>query len=244
MTHLSKQEMENLRKQLIERKKDIERRDQRSDHYGLSGSMRYEIGELSTIDNHPGDVGTEMYEREKDVSLVEHDEFMLERIDSALALMDDGEYGNCVVCGKSIPYDRLEAVPYTIYCREHAPETVVSNDRPIEEEFLTPPFGRTSLDEVDTQNGFDGEDTWQIVESWGTSNTPALAEGNNIDDYDAMYIEAAEEIDGCVEPYESFLATDIYGKFVYVMRNKQYHKYMADEEGLNLLESDSLADDD
>lgn len=244
MTHLSKQEMEGLRKQLLERKQDIQHREKTNDHYGLSGSMRYQAGELSTIDNHPGDVGTEMFERAKDISLNEHDEFMLERIDSALALMEKGDYGVCAVCSKPIPYERLEAVPYTIYCREHAPETVVSNDRPVEEEFLTPPFGRTSLDEKDTQNGFDGEDAWQIVESWGNSNSPALAESNNVDDYNAMYIEASEEIDGCVEAYESFLATDIYGENVYVLRNNQYRKYLEDDEGMNILAPDVLPDDD
>ncbi|WP_211745421.1 TraR/DksA C4-type zinc finger protein [Paenibacillus sp. Marseille-Q4541] len=244
MTHLSKQEMESLRKQLLEQKKDIEHRDKEFDHYGLSGSMRFEVGELSTIDNHPGDVGTEMFERAKDISLNEHDEFMLERIETALNHMEEGDYGVCAVCGKSIPYERLEAVPYTIYCREHAPESKVTHDRPVEEEFLTPPFGRTSLDEVDTQNGFDGEDAWQIVESWGNSNSPALAESNNVDDYNAMYIEASEEIDGCVEAYESFLATDIYGQNVSVVRNKQYRKYLEDHEGMSILEPDVIPEDE
>ncbi|MCM3126279.1 MULTISPECIES: TraR/DksA C4-type zinc finger protein [unclassified Paenibacillus] len=243
MTHLTKQEWNSLKKQLLEQQHDIEQREKESDHYGLSGSTRYEAGELTTFDNHPGDVATEMYEREKDISLNEHDEFMLERIKSALNHMEEGDYGNCAVCSKPIPYERLNAVPYTIYCREHAPETSVSEDRPIEEEFLSPPFGRTSLDEKDTQNGFDGEDTWQILENYGNSNTPALQEGNNNDDYDAMYMEAAEEIDGCVEAYESFLATDIYGQNVSVVRNKQYRRYLENHEGMSILEPDVIEDD-
>lgn len=41
---------------------------------------------------------------------------------SALARLQAGEYGKCVVCGKEIEPARLRAVPETPYCREHAEE--------------------------------------------------------------------------------------------------------------------------
>lgn len=112
----------------------------------------------------------------------------------------------------------------------------------MEEQFLAPAFGRTSLDEREDQNGFDGEDAWQIVESWGTSNTPAMAESGDIDSYDVMAIEAAEELDGFVEAYESFVATDIYGHDVSIVRNRQYRKYLENGEGSGLLEPGSEED--
>lgn len=237
MPHLSPEQLHSLRTQLITEKRHIEHRLAENEHYGLGDSMKLQTGELSPIDNHPGDLGTEVFERAKDISLLEHDEFQVERIASALQSMDEGRYGICVVCRQPISFERLQAVPYTQYCVDHQPDHV-SSDRPVEEQFLEPPFGRTSLDEREDQNGFDGEDAWQIVESWGTSNTPAMAEGSDIDSYDVMSIEATDEVEGCVEAYESFVATDIYGQDVSIVRNRQYKEYLERREGEGLLEPD------
>ncbi|WCF10072.1 TraR/DksA C4-type zinc finger protein [Paenibacillus thiaminolyticus] len=241
MNSLTSQQLESLKQTLLDKEAQLSRKLSNSNHYGLSRSLRENTGELSNVDNHPGDVATEMYERGKDIALNEHDEFLLDRIHSALAQIDKGTYGICAVCKQPIPYERLEAVPFTMYCIEHEPQREVSDRRPVEEQFLMPPFGRTSLDELDTQNGFDGEDAWQIVESWGTSNTPAMQEDGNIDDYDNMYIEASDDVDGFVESFESFVATDMTGSDVYIVRNRRYRHYMDSGEGEPLLEPDETA---
>ncbi len=46
----------------------------------------------------------------------------LEQVTDALRRMEQGAYGNCVVCGTPISDARLEAVPWTPYCLDHAPE--------------------------------------------------------------------------------------------------------------------------
>jgi YteA family regulatory protein len=234
---LDQEKIQTLRRRLLQEKSDLEARVNDNSHFGLAASFRDSTGELSAIDNHPADVGTEMFERSKDIALLEKEAFRLERVEAALHRMDTGEYGHCAECGKFIPLERLDALPTAIYCIEHEPRQETSNNRPIEEEFLSPPFGRTSLDELEGQNGFDGEDAWQIVESWGSSNSPAMAEGNQIEDYGSMAIEA-DENDGFVEPLESFLATDITGHNVTVVRNRAYKQYMANNEGDHLLEPD------
>ncbi|MDK8180922.1 TraR/DksA C4-type zinc finger protein [Paenibacillus sp. UMB4589-SE434] len=238
MSHINSEQLQSLKLRLQQMKQDYEQRLHQSDHYGLADSLREQTGELSGIDNHPADLATELYEREKDIALNEHHEIELERIDTSLQHIDQGTYGKCVVCGQSIPYDRLDAVPSTMYCIDHCPETFTSDRRPVEEQFLTPPFGRTSLDERDDQNGFDGEDAWQIVEAWGTSDTPAMHEQTDVDSYDQLYIEASEELDGCVEAFESFVATDMTGRHVTVVRNRQYERYIAAGEGVPLLEEE------
>ncbi|MFC4599433.1 TraR/DksA C4-type zinc finger protein [Cohnella hongkongensis] len=235
--HLDQKTFQSLRRRLIQERCELERRAKENDHFGLSASYRDSTGELSGIDNHPADAGTEMFERSKDLALLEKEALRLDRVDAALERMDTGEYGRCAACGRFIPVERLEALPTAIYCLEHEPRQKPANDRPVEEPFLAPPFGRTSLDDRDDQNGFDGEDAWQIVESWGTSNTPALAEDRHIDDYNRMAIEAGEN-DGYVEAYESFVATDITGRHLSVVRNDAYRRYMADNEGDPLLEPD------
>jgi len=235
--------MERLKQRLLQEKSELEARISDNDHFGLTSSFKESTGELSGIDNHPADAGTETFERSKDYALMEKEELRLARVDAALGRMESGEYGHCVACGKFIPLERLEALPTAVYCIEHEPRQENIERRPAEELFLTPPFGRTSLDEKETQNGFDGEDAWQIVESWGSSNSPAMAEGNDIDDYKSMAIES-DENDGFVEPLESFLATDITGNHLSIVRNRAYRQYMAAGEGDHLLEPDEYVDEE
>lgn len=242
MKHLTSEQKEELRAQLLQEKNDLEEQLQGNANFGLKGSLSDSIDELSTYDNHPADIGTEVFERGKDLALGENAEHHLTDVYRALADMESGEYGICKACGKTIPLERLQAMPTAEFCAEHAPNRFVSERRPAEERFLQPPFGRTSLDEHHDQNQFDGEDAWQIVENWGTSNTPAMAEDPQIRDYNEMEIEA-DENDGFVEAFESFLATDLYGQTVSVVRNKMYREYMDKREGEPLLEPDAPADE-
>jgi YteA family regulatory protein len=101
------------------------------------GSLRDMTGELSTADNHPADLGTELYEREKDLALKVHEDSELLKVNEALEAMNKGTYGVCDECGESIPYERLEAMPYTTRCMEHADKTF-PQDRPVEEQVLHP----------------------------------------------------------------------------------------------------------
>ncbi|MFC4103894.1 TraR/DksA C4-type zinc finger protein [Paenibacillus xanthanilyticus] len=235
MTDLTAVQLSELRARLETEKRRIEERLANNEHYGLAGSQRDESGELSTIDNHPADVATETFERAKDIALLEQEDLRLARITAALAAMDNGTYGVCLASGQPIPYERLQAIPETLYSVEHAPRQELSSNRPVEEEFLYPPFGRSSLDEHE-YNGFDGEDAWQIVESWGNSDSPAYSENRDVDSYDYVGIEAGEP-DGYVEAIESFLATDITGSQVSVIRNREYYNYMENDEGDHGLES-------
>lgn len=237
MPHLTKQLLTELEAELRSEQHSIKTKLSANDHYGLDGSLRDNTSELSAIDNHPADIGTELFERGKDLALTDHDELRLTRVEGALDRMAKGTYGYCLTCEQPIDIERLKAIPETAYCKEHSPQTTVSTGRPVEEQFLYPPFGRTSLDEHDDETEFDGEDAWQIVESYGTSNTPAMAEEDEIDDYNDMEIEASRELDGFVEPYESFVATDIYGQEVFFYRNGQYRKHMSATEYLDSEES-------
>ena len=73
----------------------IEQRLASNDHYGLGVAQRDETGELSMIDNHPADLATEIYERGKDIALLEQEEFHLSTIEDALDAMNNGDYGIC-----------------------------------------------------------------------------------------------------------------------------------------------------
>ncbi|GIP39697.1 hypothetical protein J31TS4_29770 [Paenibacillus sp. J31TS4] len=239
MHQLTNDQLSRLREQLQNEERALAETLQDNHHLGLDDALRDATGELSAYDNHPGDLGTELFERSKDISLNESMEARLIEARDALGRLEAGEYGHCSVCGEPIPFARLEAVPATRFCIDHSRETSVSDRRPVEEQLMAPPFGRTSLDEHEsTQTEFDGEDAWQIVESWGTSNSPAMAEGNEVTDYNDMAVEDDENV-GYVEPFESFLATDLYGQGITIYRSKAYRDYMDNGEGERLLEPDA-----
>lgn len=68
------------------------------------------------IDQHLADVATETYDRELGDTLEGNSEQVLEEIDAALRRIDEGTYGVCTNCGKSISEERLEALPWASLC--------------------------------------------------------------------------------------------------------------------------------
>ncbi|WP_199619054.1 TraR/DksA C4-type zinc finger protein [Paenibacillus alkalitolerans] len=237
---LNENQLNRLRRELEQERDELRSHLRQSEKFGMAEPMGAQLGELSLYDNHPADVGSELFERGKDLALTELLEHQLEKSESALQRMDEGTYGKCAECGRPIPYERLEALPSAEYCIEHTPDDDTSFRRPREEQFLRPAM---HSDRDGQANSFDGEDAWQIVERWGTSNTPDMQDMRSVHDYNEMYIEA-DENEGYVEPIESFLATDIYGNNATFMRNSEYRKYLSHREGYGLLEPDEYVDED
>lgn len=171
------------------------------------GSLRDMTGELSTADNHPADLGTELYEREKDLALKVHEESELLKVNEALEAMNKGTYGVCDECGESIPYERLEAMPYTTRCMEHADKTF-PQDRPVEEQVLHPSNDNSFADRHKNDGVRDYEDSFQEVAQYGTSETPSDFEGN-FADFNDLYDDREEK--GMDEDVDSLHVTSIGG---------------------------------
>ncbi|HZD00430.1 MAG TPA: TraR/DksA C4-type zinc finger protein [Actinomycetes bacterium] len=76
------------------------------------------VGELSTYDQHPGDIGSEVFEHEKNVSILEQVEAELRDVDAAMQRLEAGEYGRCQACGRQIEPARLEQRPFARFCLE------------------------------------------------------------------------------------------------------------------------------
>lgn len=77
-------------------------------------------GELSSMPVHMADVGTDNYEQEFTLGLIDSERKMLNGIDHALTKIDDGTYGICEGTGNLISKARLDAKPYARYCVEYA----------------------------------------------------------------------------------------------------------------------------
>ncbi len=76
------------------------------------------LSELASNDQHQADIGTETFEREKDLSILEHIEAELGDVEHALHRLDEGTYGTCEACGRRIDDSRLEAMPAARFCMD------------------------------------------------------------------------------------------------------------------------------
>ena len=75
-----------------------------------------DAGDLSRMPIHMADIGSDNFEQEFTLSLMENDEGTLGSIEHALERIEEGTYGNCEECGGKIPKLRLEAIPYAALC--------------------------------------------------------------------------------------------------------------------------------
>ena len=73
-------------------------------------------GDLSSMPIHMADIGSDNYEQEFSLSLMENEGAALEKIQASLDRIEEGTYGACEECGAKIPKTRLNAIPYTTLC--------------------------------------------------------------------------------------------------------------------------------
>jgi RNA polymerase-binding transcription factor DksA len=73
-------------------------------------------GELSNLPSHLADMGSDTYEQDNTLRLMDNEEEVLEQIEGALERIAQGVYGSCEECEGRIPKMRLNALPYTPYC--------------------------------------------------------------------------------------------------------------------------------
>lgn len=55
-------------------------------------------------------------ETQQEQSVQVNEQALLTEIEQALARLDNGTYGKCIVCGEPIPEKRLEAIPWAARC--------------------------------------------------------------------------------------------------------------------------------
>ncbi len=82
----------------------------------LSKTRSEASGDLSSMPIHMADVGTDNFEQEFTLSLLQNEEETLDQIEAALERIEDGIYGSCVECDGRITKTRLNAIPYTPFC--------------------------------------------------------------------------------------------------------------------------------
>jgi RNA polymerase-binding protein DksA len=128
-TTVTERELNTYRRQLLALGNRI-----KGDYTGLADeALRATGGEasgnLSNAPLHLADLGTDNFEQELSLSLLENERQTLEHIKNALGRIDQRTYGVCERCGKDIPPERLNAVPFTSHCIRCARKSENGNGR-------------------------------------------------------------------------------------------------------------------
>jgi DnaK suppressor protein len=112
---ITKKELDDLKARLVAERKDLEAQYTELEESTFATNQSELTGEMG-FDEEYADAGTATFERERDLSLVNNLRDLMERIDKALAKMDEGTYGLCDRCGRPIEKLRLKALPYANLC--------------------------------------------------------------------------------------------------------------------------------
>jgi RNA polymerase-binding transcription factor DksA len=113
---LSKVEATSYRQQLLRLANRLE-----GDQAQLQGeTMRSTGGEagggLSDVPLHLADLGSQGFDEDVTLDLLESEEELIDEVNEALTRLDEGSFGRCEACGRIISRVRLRAIPYTRYC--------------------------------------------------------------------------------------------------------------------------------
>jgi DnaK suppressor protein len=114
-TAYSKQELENFRKIILDKKKEILEELETLRDSMMDATTGEYASESSMYSTHM-EQGTDAMEREKTFLFASREGKFLNYLEDALQRIEKGEYGKCSECGKLIEKERLEAVPHARQC--------------------------------------------------------------------------------------------------------------------------------
>ncbi len=118
--HLTAKEIRHFREMLLAKRREIFGDVSNMEGDTLRKSRRDASGDLSNMPIHMADLGTDNYEQEFALELMDSERKLLREIDEALQRIEDGTYGICEGTGEPIAKARLEAQPWARYSVEYA----------------------------------------------------------------------------------------------------------------------------
>jgi DnaK suppressor protein len=107
---LSRADMNHFRELLLRKRDDLVG-DLQSLH-----DQAFKASDQGNAANHMADFGSDNYEQDFNLGIIENEEEVVGEIDLALRRIDTGEYGVCLDCHVPVPKPRLEAIPWARQC--------------------------------------------------------------------------------------------------------------------------------
>ncbi len=118
--HLSDADLERFKQLLLAKRRELLVNVHGIGDEALKKSQLDASGDLSSMPIHMADLGTDNFEHEFALGLLDGEVQLLREIDDALERIEQGSYGICLGTGEQIPKARLEAKPWARYCVEYA----------------------------------------------------------------------------------------------------------------------------
>lgn len=110
-TGLSKKDREEFLQLLLEKRAEII-----GNVRGMEDARNASLGDIAHMPLHMADVGSDNFEQEFTLGLMESEREMLREIEEAILRMREGYYGVCLESGRPIQRMRLEFAPWAKYC--------------------------------------------------------------------------------------------------------------------------------
>ena len=117
---LANADAKHFKEILMEKRREILRNVTEFEDEALRKSRLDASGDLSSMPIHMADLGTDNYEQEFALGLMDSERKLLREIDNALVRLEKKTYGICEGTGKPISKARLEAQPWARYCVKYA----------------------------------------------------------------------------------------------------------------------------
>jgi RNA polymerase-binding protein DksA len=118
-TEFSEKEIEHFKQKLFSKRQELLGvRDELQNEALRKSSKSDKTGDLSDMPIHMADVGSDAFEQELNLAMIERERQLISEIDDALRKTDDHRYGVCEMDGRAISRQRLEVIPWTRYCVE------------------------------------------------------------------------------------------------------------------------------
>ncbi|MBC8590443.1 TraR/DksA C4-type zinc finger protein [Wansuia hejianensis] len=197
---MDKDKLKYFKDKLIKEKKDIIKSLKTRDNEEY-GSIDMYYTELSAYDNHPGDIGTEVFQMEQDKGFRNKLGDTLEKIESSLENIEKGSYGICSLCNNPINEERLELIPYLTTCIDCSEKNIM-------------PIDYRQFDSIDskrlvsfsirpkTNTAYDREDGYQDAAVFNmVPGDPSYTTGDNMGVMDEEENDGTEEIEKISQEY-------------------------------------------
>jgi DnaK suppressor protein len=114
----NKTELDAFRHWLLERRGNLAGNVTKMEDEALRRSRQDASGDLSSMPIHMADMGSDTFEQDFTLGLIENEELELGAIEEALERIDEGTFGVCEECSKHIPKERMKALPHAALCLE------------------------------------------------------------------------------------------------------------------------------
>jgi DnaK suppressor protein len=117
---LTAKELASFRELLVEKLKEIIGDVNHIESGALKTSRQDSAGDLSSMPIHMADIGSDNYEQEFSLGLMDSERKIVREIYEAIKRIEKGTYGICEGTGEPIPKIRLKGIPWTRYCLKFA----------------------------------------------------------------------------------------------------------------------------